>query len=186
MLASMPEETRQVLLATGDDRNGSTGVVGLYEWTASGWELTAGPWPAHNALRGWTHDHRINDLRSPIGVYGLTDAGGLLPDPGTALPYDQGPAFSLSGTGFEGEPLAGSFDYVVAINYNREPGRTPLDWSRPLGDEKGGGIWVHVDHGGPTKGCVSIAKDHMRELLRTLDPELRPVIVMGDAAALAR
>ena len=66
--------------------------------------------------------------------------------------------FDARGTGFEGEPLRGSFDYVVAINYNREPGTTPLDRTRPLGDEKGGGIWIHVDHGGPTQGCVSLPR----------------------------
>uniref|UniRef100_UPI0035A83962 L,D-transpeptidase family protein n=1 Tax=Streptomyces phytophilus TaxID=722715 RepID=UPI0035A83962 len=124
--------------------------------------------------------------RTPAGVYGLTDAGGLDPDPGTKLPYDHGPAFTATGRGYEGEPLAGSFDHVVAINYNRKPGTTPLDWTRPLGDGRGGGIWVHVDHGGPTSGCVSLAKPHMRTLLRTLDPRRRPVTVMGPRAWLAR
>lgn len=50
---------------------------------------------------------------------------GLLPDPGTRLPYDRSDGFAVSGTGFEGEPLEGSFDYVVAIDYNREPGASP-------------------------------------------------------------
>ncbi|MEV6184403.1 hypothetical protein AB0M07_46775, partial [Streptomyces sp. NPDC052015] len=31
--------------------------------------------------------------------------------------------------------------------------------ARPLGAKRGGGIWLHVDHGGPTQGCVSIAED---------------------------
>ena len=78
----------------------------------------------------------------------------------------------------------GSFDYVIAINYNRQPGTSPLDWTRPLGASRGGGIWIHVDHGGPTHGCVSIAEAHMKELLRTLDPARHPVVVIGDAAAL--
>lgn len=66
------------------------------------------------------------------------------------------------------------------------PGTSPLDWTRPLGAGKGGGIWLHVDHGGPTHGCVSLAQEHMRELMRTLDPAQHPVIVMGDAKSLAR
>ncbi|MFE9023877.1 hypothetical protein ACFYNL_35655 [Streptomyces sp. NPDC007808] len=184
-LAQIPDSARQVVLVTGRDKNSSTSQVVLYRHTEAGWEPGA-TWPAHNALRGWTDDHRVGDLRSPIGVFALTDAGGLLADPGTRLPYDQGRGFTINGTGFEGEPLAGSFDYVVAINYNRRPGTSPLDWTRPLGADKGGGIWLHVDHGGPTQGCVSVAKRHMRELLRTLDPALHPVVVMGDAASLAR
>jgi L,D-peptidoglycan transpeptidase YkuD (ErfK/YbiS/YcfS/YnhG family) len=126
------------------------------------------------------------DLRSPIGVFTLTDAGGLLRDPGSKLPYDRSTGFTSPGTGFEGESLADAFDYVIAINYNREPGTSPLDSTRPLGASRGGGIWLHVDHGGPTHGCVSLAEEHMKELLQALDPAQHPVIVMGDAASLAR
>jgi L,D-peptidoglycan transpeptidase YkuD (ErfK/YbiS/YcfS/YnhG family) len=75
---------------------------------------------------------------------------------------------------------------VIAIDYNREPGTSPLDWTRPLGAGRGGGIWIHVDHGGPTHGCVSIAERHLKDLLRALDPALHPVVVMGDHASLAR
>ncbi|MFB6712592.1 MULTISPECIES: hypothetical protein [unclassified Streptomyces] len=40
--------------------------------------------------------------------------------------------------------------------------------------------------GGPTQGCVSLSKAHMRELLLALGSALRPVSVMGDAASLRR
>lgn len=183
--AEIPANARQVLLVTGQGKNSSDSRVVLYRRTGAGWEPGA-TWPAHNALRGWTDDHHAGDLRSPIGVFSLTDAGGLLADPGTRLPYNHSGGFTVGGRGFEGEPLAGSFDYVVAINYNREPGTSPLDWTRPLGADKGGGIWLHVDHGGPTHGCVSLEEEHMKELLRTLDPDQHPVIVMGDAESLER
>ncbi|MEU6376073.1 L,D-transpeptidase family protein [Streptomyces sp. NPDC046909] len=183
--ARVPEDARQAVVVTGRGKSSSRSTVVLYERTDAGWEA-GGRWPAHNALRGWTDDHRAGDLHSPIGVFGLTDAGGLLRDPGTRLPYDQGSGFAVGGAGFEGEPLAGSFDYVIAINYNRTPGTSPLDWTRPLGAGRGGGIWLHVDHGGPTHGCVSIAEEHMKELLLALDPARHPVVVMGDADSLAR
>ncbi|MFC8513034.1 L,D-transpeptidase family protein [Streptomyces sp. NPDC057257] len=184
-LAEVPSDARQAVVVTGRGANSPKSTLVLYERTATGWQAGT-PWPAHNALKGWSDHHMAGDLRSPIGVYGLTDAGGLLADPGTKLPYDQGSGFTSPGTGFEGEPLAGSFDYVIAINYNRRAGTSPLDWTRPLGASRGGGIWIHVDHGGPTHGCVSIAENHMKELLRALDPDLHPVVVMGDAASLAR
>ncbi|MFM9562469.1 L,D-transpeptidase family protein [Streptomyces turgidiscabies] len=185
-LAGIPDNARQVVVVTGKDKNSPQSQVVLYQRTDDdGW--TAGqPWAAHNALRGWTADHHAGDLHSPIGVFTLSDAGGLLADPGTKLPYDRSGAFTVGGTGFEGEPLAGSFDYVVAIDYNREPGTSPLDWTRPLGADRGGGIWLHVDHGGPTHGCVSLSQQHMKELLLTLDPALHPVIVMGDRTSLER
>jgi len=184
-LAEIPSDARQTVVVTGRGKDSPLSTVVLYERTTTGWQ--AGPsWPAHNALKGWSDHHMGGDLHSPIGVYGLTDAGGLLGDPGTRLPYHHAGGFTSPGTGFEGESLAGSFDYVVAINYNRAPGTSPLDWTRPLGAGRGGGIWFHVDHGGPTHGCVSIAEQHMKELLRTLDPGLHPVVVMGDAKSLAR
>ncbi len=199
--AEVPRDAEQVVVVTGSGRDASRSTVVLYERSAAdakagdreggtggGAAWRAGPtWKAHNAAHGWTEHHEQGDLRSPIGVFGLTDAGGKLPDPGTRLTYDHAvQGFTISGTGAEGEPLAGAFDYVVAINYNRKAGTSPRDWTRPLGAERGGGIWFHVDHDGPTQGCVSLSKPHMRTLLRTLDPDRHPVVVMGDAGSLAR
>ncbi|MEV7427700.1 hypothetical protein [Streptomyces sp. NPDC091212] len=184
--AEISPETTQAVVVTGADRDSNESSVLVYERDpVNGWVPVTAVWPSHNALRGWTDDHDQGDLRSPIGVFTLTDAGGRLPDPGTKLPYDEGPAFTVSGEGFEGEPLEGSFDYVVAINYNRVPGTSPLDWTRPLGMEKGGGIWIHVDHGGPTQACVSVPQERMEELLHILDPAKRPVVVMGDEESLS-
>ncbi|MEU9980524.1 L,D-transpeptidase family protein [Streptomyces sp. NPDC050856] len=185
--ARIPAPTRQAVVVTGDAPDSARSTVVLYEREpGQGWQPVSDPWPAHNALKGWTDHHVQGDLRSPIGVFTLTDAGGLLPDPGTELPYDQGPGFTARGTGTQGEPLAGAFDHVVAIDYNRRPGTTPLDWTRPLGPGRGGGIWIHVDHNGPTEGCVSLKKPRMRELLTWLDPAKRPVVVMGDVTSLGR
>ncbi|WP_329459478.1 L,D-transpeptidase family protein [Streptomyces sp. NBC_01497] len=184
-LAEVPANARQALVVTGRSADSPESSAVLYRRTTDGWQAGA-TWAAHNALHGWSGHHLAGDLRSPVGVFALTDAGGLLRDPGTKLPYSHSGGFTVGGTGFEGENLAGSFDYVVAINYNREPGTSPLDWTRPLGAGRGGGIWLHVDHGGPTHGCVSLSERHMRDLLRTLDPSLHPVVVMGDARALRR
>ncbi|MFC8174300.1 hypothetical protein [Streptomyces sp. NPDC057325] len=185
--ASVPDGTSQALVVTGASADSTRSTATLYARDpAGGWKTQAGPWPTHNALRGWTADHTAGDLRTPIGVFRLGDAGGRLPDPGTLLPYDQDARFAISGTGFAGEPLEGSFDHVVAIDYNRVPGRSPLDRERPLGAEKGGGVWIHVDHAGPTQACVTLEIEDLRELLRALDPAREPVVVMGPATELAR
>ncbi|NGO80452.1 hypothetical protein G6045_33065 [Streptomyces sp. YC504] len=185
-LAQVPGSARQAIVVTGDGRDEGTGSAQRYQREGDGWVPVGEAWPAHNAVKGWTDRHVQGDLRSPIGVFGLTDAGGHERDPGTELPYDTGPAFVARGTNVEGEPLGDAFDYVVAINYNRKPGTTPLDWTRPLGMGRGGGIWFHVDHGAPTQGCVTLPKPRMRELLTWLDEQSKPVVVMGDAGALAR
>ncbi|MFF5637251.1 hypothetical protein [Streptomyces sp. NPDC012825] len=185
--ASVPDGTSQALVVIGASADSSSSTATLYSRDpATGWKVQAGPWPTHNALRGWTADHTAGDLRTPIGVFRLGDAGGRLPDPGALLPYDRDDQFAISGTGFLGEPLEGSFDHVIAIDYNRVPGRSPLDRERPLGAEKGGGVWIHVDHDGPTQACVTLEREDLRELLRALDPAREPVVVMGPATELAR
>ncbi|MFB7913586.1 L,D-transpeptidase family protein [Streptomyces sp. NPDC056061] len=179
----IPAGARQALVVTGDSYDSSLSTAVLYarDDPTKGWRAVTPRWEAHNGLNGWADKHWENDLRTPVGVYGLTAAGGLFAPPNTVFPYERDPAYSVSGEGFDGEPLEGSFDYVVAIDYNRTPGVSPLDQERPLGQERGGGIWLHVDHGGPTQGCVSLSEGHMRELLRLLDPRKNPVVVMGDA-----
>ncbi|GAA3507223.1 L,D-transpeptidase family protein [Streptomyces showdoensis] len=185
--ARIPDGTTQVLVASGDAADGNVVTAVLHERDPAGhWHPVAGPWAGHNALRGWTDAHQAGDLRSPTGVYRIGDAGGRLPDPGARVPYDQDEEFEVSGTGFLGEPLEGSFDYVVAIDYNRVAGTTPLNKERPLGPERGGGVWIHVDHGGPTQACVSLPRENMAELLRALDPAREPVVVMGPRDEIAR
>ncbi|MFD6243599.1 L,D-transpeptidase family protein [Streptomyces roseolus] len=185
--ARIPDGATQALVVTGATENSNTATAVLHQRAPDGrWYEAGGPWPARNALKGWTADHSAGDLRTPIGVYRIGDAGGRLPDPGARLPYDEDPEFAISGTGFRGESLEGSFDHVIAIDYNRVPGRTPLDKERPLGAAKGGGVWIHVDHGGPTQACVALDRDDLRTLLVTLDPAAEPVVVMGPAPELAR
>ncbi|MFD8701697.1 L,D-transpeptidase family protein [Kitasatospora sp. NPDC059648] len=183
--AKIPAATTQVVVASGQGKDTDRNSVTLWTRTPEGRWLAGETWQGHNGKNGWTTDHNEGDLRSPIGVFDLTDAGGRNDNPGSKLPYDKDPSFVVSGTGFFGDQLAGSFDYVVAINYNRVAGSSPLDMRRPMGAKKGGGIWLHVDHDGPTHGCVSIPEDKMAQLIRTLDPAAHPVIVMGDAASLA-
>ncbi|MFE0423363.1 L,D-transpeptidase family protein, partial [Streptomyces sp. NPDC058953] len=179
--------TRQVLVVTGDAENSNHARAVLYRRDpARGWRPESPVWPARNGHRGWTGHHVQGDLRTPIGTFTLTDAGGRLPDPGTELPYHRDPIYRVGGLNFEDEPKAGAFDHVVAIDYNRVPGRTPSDWTRPLGASRGGGIWVHIGHGGGTEGCVALSRPAMKTLLRALRPADAPLIVMGPAGYLAR
>lgn len=179
--ARIPADSRQLVLVTGEAEDSSESTAALYTRPAAGadWVRVAG-WPARNGARGWSADRTQGDLTSPEGVFTLTDAGGLLPKPpGTKLPYDQDRLFVPTGSGVNGEPLDGAFDYVVAIDFNRRPGVSPLDPTQPDGEDKGGYIWLHVDHDGPSQGCVGIPKEGMEKILATLDPAAQPVIVMG-------
>ncbi|MFD8894539.1 MULTISPECIES: L,D-transpeptidase family protein [unclassified Streptomyces] len=179
--ARIPAESRQLILVTGKAADSSESTAAFYTRPAAGADwVKAESWPARNGANGWSVERTYGDLTSPQGVFALTDAGGLLPKPpGTRLPYDRDNGFVATGLGVNGESLVGSFDYVVAIDFNRRPGRSPLDPVMPDGEDKGGNIWLHVDHDGPSQGCVGIPKEAMKKVLETLDPAAKPVIVMG-------
>ncbi|MFF9090515.1 L,D-transpeptidase family protein [Streptomyces sp. NPDC014991] len=178
----IPADSRQVVAVYGEDDDSAESRLVLYTRRGSKWR-PVGSWPAHNGRGGWTTDHHEGDQRSPTGVFTLTDAGGALPDPGTRLPYDQDEDAYAPPEEWD-EAHQHDFDYVIAIDYNRLRGTPPRDATRPRGQGKGGGIWLHMDHGSGTSACVSVSRDAMEHLLRTLDPARDPVVVMGDRATL--
>ncbi|MFG2421138.1 hypothetical protein ACGFWD_19090 [Streptomyces sp. NPDC048448] len=178
----IPSNSRQVVAVYGAGRNSADSTVVLYTKSGSTWD-TQRVGKAHNGVKGWTTDHHEDDKRSPVGVFTLTDAGGVLHDPGALLPYDRSQAYQAP-RGWA-KSYWHDFDYVIAINFNRRPGTPPDDPSRPQGQSKGGGIWLHLDHGSGTSACVSLPKQAMEHLLRTLDPRRHPVVVMGDRTDLA-
>ncbi|MFH8553001.1 L,D-transpeptidase family protein [Streptomyces celluloflavus] len=179
----IPADSRQVVAVYGRGAEAADATVVLYDKGANGWDRK-GSWAAHNGKRGWTTDHHEDDRRSPVGVFPLTDAGGVLADPGAKLPYTHSAAFTPPA--YWSPSTRHDFDYVVAINYNRVKGTSPLDGTRPEGQSKGGGIWLHLDHGSGTSGCVSVSRSGMVALLRALDPARHPVVVMGDKTHLLR
>ncbi|GHE08483.1 hypothetical protein [Streptomyces alanosinicus] len=178
MWKRVPAGAGQVVVVYGEDRESPDSVVVLYQKRGTIWERTAS-WPGHNGRLGWTTDHHMDDEQSPVGVFSLTDAGGSLEDPGSRLTYWQDgnafPSMQIPEKAHDHD-----FDYVIAIDYNRLKGVPPFDWNRPEGPDKGGGIWLHMDHGDGTSACVTVPVSGMKTLLRVLDPARHPVVVMGD------
>jgi L,D-peptidoglycan transpeptidase YkuD (ErfK/YbiS/YcfS/YnhG family) len=180
--AQIPDRSGQVVAVYGEDRDSADSTVVLFSRQAGGWQ-PVGSWPAHNGRAGWTTDHYAGDGRSPVGVFTVTDAGGVLPDPGTRLSYEQGRDL-YTPPHFWSPAYRHDFDYVIAIDYNRLRGTPPHDTTHPWGDGRGGGIWLHLDHGSGTSACIGLSKEAMEYLLRTLDPARDPVVVMGDRPSL--
>ncbi|MCH0562447.1 L,D-transpeptidase family protein [Streptomyces sp. MUM 136J] len=177
----IPTDSGQVVAVYGEGKDSADATLVLYTRHGSGWRR-ARSWPAHNGTKGWTPDHHEGDKRSPVGVFTLSDAGGVLEAPGTGLPYTRSASFAAPRSW--DERYWHDFDYVIAIDYNRVKGTPPNDPTRPQGRSKGGSIWIHMDHGSGTSACVSVSKPAMEYLLRTLDPARHPVVVMGDKADL--
>ena len=84
------------------------------------------------------------------------------------------------------------YRYAVVLDFNLPSG---VHWSRDrrqfVADDvadtaRGGGIFLHVAKQRHTAGCVSVREARMRWLLRWLDPDLAPQIVMGPRTFLLR
>lgn len=183
--AQIPEETDQVLVASGADAEATTTHLSLWERDGDGWERTA-QMTGRNGANGWKEDRREGDRTTPAGVFTLSDAGGYLEDPGSQLPYYRDEGLRSGAESVYGDGYANVFDYVIAIDYNRKTGVAPTENTRPQGWDAGGKIWLHVEHGSPTRGCVALDEEDMRMLLTTLDPDAAPHIAMGSQEFLAQ
>lgn len=177
----IPANARQAVAVYGDGKDAAGSTIALYTKSGDTWKKQRG-WSGHNGKKGWTTSHHEGDNRSPVGVFTLSDAGGVLADPGAKLPYTQSASFQAPH--YWSKSHWHDFDYVIAIDYNRAKGTSPNDPTRPQGQSKGGSIWLHMDHGSGTSACVSQSKGDMEYLLKTLDPKQHPVVVMGDKAEL--
>ena len=75
------------------------------------------------------------------------------------------------------------YRYAVVLDYNLPDGIRWRDGQRVARSRAdtsaGGGIFLHVNGSGATAGCVSIASRPMLRVLKWLDPDKDPVIVIG-------
>lgn len=184
-MAQLPSDSQQVIVASSPRASDDSSTVVLYEYTEKGWSRVKS-FSSHNGKAGWRENRREGDETTPAGVFSVSDAGGTLKDPGSKLPYTQDSNMSESAVSVYGPEYSGVFDYVIAVDYNRVKGTPPTNQERPMGREKGGGIWLHVDHGKGTHGCVTVTEDDMRWLLRRLDPEKNPHVIFGDTSFIAQ
>jgi len=153
---------------------------------------------------------------TPAGTFAIPRAFGRLADPGTQLPYrtfDRDDAWTYNprypatynvyqtsragwaGYGGYAEHLwsyGSQYNYVAVMDYNLPGGpiRTGQDGVRraadPADTRAGGGIFLHVTNGKVTAGCIAIGQRQMRDVLRWLDPDRKPVIVVGPESAITR
>jgi L,D-peptidoglycan transpeptidase YkuD (ErfK/YbiS/YcfS/YnhG family) len=180
--------------------SGTLATVTAWSKTSSGWHPVLKTTAAHIGSKGLSagSTRRQNTYTTPSGTYAITQAFGILANPGTTLPYhvlakddwwvednnslyynsmrtaSQGgfntslPESNVNGS----EHLithTGLYDYALVINYNMNPA-VPY---------RGAGIFLHVSNGRPTAGCVSVPKATLVTLLRWLKPSAHPRIAIG-------
>ena len=164
----------QVLLVVG---SGSAATVKACERRGSQWVSVLGTMRGHVGRRGVAPAgaKREGDLRTPSGTYSLGLGFGQTASPGVAFPwrtadsqdvwvddsrsvlYNTWQRKPANGrwTSAEDLEISALLRYAQVIDYNTEraPGR-------------GSAIFLHVDHGSGTAGCVSLPTTTLLKVLR--------------------
>jgi L,D-peptidoglycan transpeptidase YkuD (ErfK/YbiS/YcfS/YnhG family) len=160
-----------------------------YRRAGGQWRRVFGPWVAWIGRNGMAPPgaKREGDGRTPSGTFGFGFFFGVDPDPGVLFRYrrvrpfdvwDDDPSSPLynewvddryANPGADPEPMdVSAYDYGAVIGYNTA--RTP---------GLGSAIFLHVNIGMPTAGCVTLPMGELLEILRWLSPAASPRIAMG-------
>jgi L,D-peptidoglycan transpeptidase YkuD (ErfK/YbiS/YcfS/YnhG family) len=84
------------------------------------------------------------------------------------------PPFRIVSEDMSRSPTA--YRHLAVIDYN----------TNPIVPGRGSGIFLHVSHGNPTLGCVSLPLPQLLTILRWLRPASQPLIVIGTRATIRR
>ncbi|MEO6702788.1 MAG: L,D-transpeptidase family protein [Jatrophihabitantaceae bacterium] len=182
----------QVVTVQASSAGATTARLDLWQRASNGaYAHVAGPVGAYVGELGMG-TAREGIARTPVGVFGLTQAFGNQPTNGTKLPYFQaGPAdwwdgesgtpaynthvhqSAAPGPASENLYSAGAvYAHAVVIDYNRFPAVAGA----------GSAFFLHVTNGQPTAGCVAISAYALNVVMRWLDPALHPAISIGVGA----
>ena len=187
----------QVIVVTANSLNSTSGILTTYQKTSSGWVIVMST-TACLGQGGLVYDaNRIEgDMKTPIGIYSLPYAFGVLPKPsGVKITYhtiDTNTYFDgMYGSATYGQLVEGQpdnnewekmycvpvYNYGLLINFNSE---------EKVG--KGNAIFLHCyrSAGKSTSGCVAINQNQMVSLLQWINPSQNPRIVICLSSELSK
>jgi L,D-peptidoglycan transpeptidase YkuD (ErfK/YbiS/YcfS/YnhG family) len=191
----------QVVTVVAPARTSTRGALQLWRKQGECWLAVAGPWPAWLGRRGVSDHKREGDRTTPAGTFGFAGTMfGIGPNPGVHYPYHRiicgdwwvedprspyynrfhhvrcgaPPPFRVTSEDMSKSPTA--YRHLAVIDYN----------THPVVPGRGSGIFLHVSHGNPTLGCVSVALPQLLKLLRWFDPAKRPLIVIGTRSTIRK
>jgi L,D-peptidoglycan transpeptidase YkuD (ErfK/YbiS/YcfS/YnhG family) len=181
----------------------ATTYATLERWRRSGscFVAAGGPWPARVGRNGLSDHHREGDGTTPTGAYGIGPVMyGIDPNPGVHYPYH----LLVCGDWWDEDPTTPQYNLFVHVPCGKAPpfgGGSEALWteapaydhfavveynSAPIVPGRGSAIFLHVDGGSPTDGCISLAASELGTTLVWLRPADHPTIVIGTAAEIRR
>jgi len=179
----------QLVTVTAASYRATYATLTAYRRSGGRWRRVLGPWAARIGRNGFARPgrKREGDGRTPSGTFSFGFFFGVLPNPGVRFRYRQSQPYDFwdddpasphynewvdqrrANPGLDPEPMdVTGYDYGAVIAYNAA--RTP---------GLGSGIFLHVNIGIATAGCVTLPMGELLRVLRWLDPARSPRIRMG-------
>ena len=184
-------ESEQLIFATNTDASSFQVTIHTLEKKNGAWRLVFPTFDGSIGEKGFAPigEKREGDGKTPSGIFPLGTAFGYDPSAATKMPYRQATEddFWVDDVNSEdynqwvkGETSAASrekmkrdddqYKYGVVIEYN----------TNPIVKGNGSAIFLHVwKSGESTSGCVAMSEEMVLKILGWLDPDKKPLIVMG-------
>ena len=182
----------RVVVVSADRLKTTRATARTYARTTTGpWRRVRAAMPARLGASGLKlgTTRREGDGTTPMGNFGFVYAFGSRPDPGvTRLRWRRLRTTSCWAASrahynrwIEQQPCAGEALWPSAGRAYRYAAVIDFNYRRPVYG-RGSGIFLHVQTGRPTRGCVSLNQADLLNVLRWLRPGTR--IVIGTTAYL--
>lgn len=182
---------RQLIIVSAASYAATYADLTAYRLVRGRWLRVLGPWTVRLGKAGLARPgrKREGDRRTPSGSYPFGFFFGVEPNPGVAFPYRNSHPYDVwdddpssprynewvddryLDAGAAPEPMdVSGYDYGAVIAYNTA--RTP---------GLGSAIFLHVNIGTATTGCVTLPMAELLTVLRWLRPAQSPRIELGVA-----
>lgn len=199
LAAPPPSGSEQLITVVAPGPRSTYATARIWQRIAGCWAPAGGPYSARVGRNGIRVNKREGDGATPAGTFpiGRTMFGNS-PNPGVRFHYvrlrcgdwwvedprsrvyntfqrvgcKRTPAFRVTTPDMSTSPRA--YAHLAVVNYNM----------RPVVPGHGSGIFLHVQIGKATSGCISLRRPALIHVLRWLRPSASPSIAIGTTSSL--
>jgi len=199
LAAPAPAASRQLITVEAATSRATHATSRIWARVDGCWTPAGGPYTARVGRNGVRKNKREGDGSTPAGTFPI---GGKMygnsPSPGVSYPYvrlrcgdwwvedskspayntfqrigcGRRPPFKVTTPDLSTSPRA--YAHFAVVEYNMHP----------VVRGRGSGIFLHVQIGKATSGCISLRRPALIHVLRWLDPDALPEIAIGATGSL--
>lgn len=199
LVAPAPAASQQLITVQAETTRSTYATARTWTRVDGCWTSVGGPYTARVGRNGVRANKREGDGSTPAGTFPIGDRMyGNSPSPGASYPYvrlrcgdwwvedskspayntfqrvgcGRRPPFKVTTPDMSTSPRA--YAHLAVIEYNMHP----------VVPGRGSGIFLHVQIGKATSGCISLRRPALVHVLRWLDPHALPQIAIGTTDSL--